>query len=180
MIKTLSLICFALMTLNWVMVKLHLPHLSSDRMSPYLCGGRGKRKSDCQIRDFGANGQIDTNCPSGPPHPHKTEVQTSNFCSICFGIDLDRCIPYRHWNAPKLARPEGQGRTRSTSSNTNQWGRLAISIIKEIPTPWGAIAFPRQTGTQPGSVARHTSICGESRRKGRKSEGIPNGSGALV
>ena len=23
--------------------------------------------------------------------PHKTEVQTSSFCSICFGIDLDRC-----------------------------------------------------------------------------------------
>ena len=44
-------------------------------------------------------------------------------------------------------------------------GRLVISIIKEIPAPWGAVAFPRQTGIQPGSVARHTSICGESRRK---------------
>jgi hypothetical protein len=25
---------------------------------------------------------------------HKTEVQTSSFCSICFGIDLNRCIKH--------------------------------------------------------------------------------------
>jgi len=66
MIKTLSLICFALMMPNWVIVKLHLPRLSRDGIFPSLCDGTGKRKSDCQIRDFGANGQVDTNCPSGP------------------------------------------------------------------------------------------------------------------
>jgi hypothetical protein len=47
MIKTLSPICFALMTPNWVIAKLHLPRLSHDWMSPSLCGGTGKRKSDC-------------------------------------------------------------------------------------------------------------------------------------
>jgi hypothetical protein len=46
MIKTLPLICFALMTPNWVIVKLHLPRLC-DGISPSLCGGTGKRKSDC-------------------------------------------------------------------------------------------------------------------------------------
>ena len=45
MIKTLSPICFTLMTPNWVIVKLHLPRLSRDGMSPSLCGGTGKRKS---------------------------------------------------------------------------------------------------------------------------------------
>jgi hypothetical protein len=33
------------MTPNWVIVKLHLPRLSRDGISP-LCGGTGKRKSD--------------------------------------------------------------------------------------------------------------------------------------
>jgi hypothetical protein len=33
------------MTPNWVIVKLHLPRLSRDGMSPSLCGGTGKRKS---------------------------------------------------------------------------------------------------------------------------------------
>src|SRR5271155_3149801 len=45
MTKVLSPICFALMTPNWVIVKLHLPRLSRDGMSPSLCGGTGKRKS---------------------------------------------------------------------------------------------------------------------------------------
>jgi hypothetical protein len=45
MTKILSPICFALMTPNWVIVKLHLPRLSRDGMSPSLCGGPGKRKS---------------------------------------------------------------------------------------------------------------------------------------
>lgn len=31
--------------------------------------------------------------------PHKTEVQISSFCSICFSIDLDRCILDRHLSA---------------------------------------------------------------------------------
>src|SRR2546423_2894667 len=35
------------MTRNWVIVKLHLPHLSHGRISPSLCDGTGKRKSDC-------------------------------------------------------------------------------------------------------------------------------------
>jgi hypothetical protein len=38
MIETLSLICSALMTPNWVIVKLHLPRLSRDWISP-SCGG---------------------------------------------------------------------------------------------------------------------------------------------
>jgi hypothetical protein len=61
---------------NWVIVKLHLPRLSHDGISPSLCDGTGKRKSDRQIRDFGANGQVDTNCPSGPSAPY-TEVKAA-------------------------------------------------------------------------------------------------------
>ena len=52
------------MTPNWVIVKLHLPR---DGISPSLCGDRQTKEQLCQIRDFGANGQVDTNCPSGPP-----------------------------------------------------------------------------------------------------------------
>jgi hypothetical protein len=69
MIKTLSLICFALMTPNWVIVKLHLPRLSRDGISPSFCGGTGKRKSDCvKFAILALTAKVDTNCPSGPPH----------------------------------------------------------------------------------------------------------------
>jgi hypothetical protein len=58
---TLSPICFALMTPNWVII------ISLLFVTGFVWWHRQTKERLYQIRDFGANGQVDTNCPSAPP-----------------------------------------------------------------------------------------------------------------
>jgi hypothetical protein len=93
MIETLSPIYFALMTPNWVIAKLHLHRLSRDWMSP-LCGGTGKRKSDCV--KFALTAKLTQTCPSGPSVPSaRVKLRIVQFMHL-MGVHLIRQAPHGH------------------------------------------------------------------------------------
>jgi hypothetical protein len=67
--------------------------------------------------------------------PHKTEVQTSSFCSIWFGVDLDRCRATDIFNQIVAQYEPAPGQWVSMGSQNGTQPGLELSSQDIFPSP---------------------------------------------
>jgi hypothetical protein len=84
--------------------------------------GKATRRWNCKMK-------VESDVLNQPPH--KTEVQTSSFCSIWFGIDQDTCIAGRYLSAIVRGNIAGP-RALEASAETMEVG-ICQECLRALP-----------------------------------------------